>query len=590
MKKNVRLMSLILALTLMISVFAGTAAFAADTEPTTITFPHAFDTIDEIGVESMWDIAVAVNKPDQEITAKSSDASIISLEFDKKVTNVTPPYSSFMMKAYKKGKVTLTFTTTDGTSVSRTVTVGDSNHVSYILSSDTTQNFSIPSGNSYFIKIHATDVSGLMTVIPKLTSSDPKGLRTTLVDFNDAKHDIVFRVDAAGSVGQAYNLYLGIANVIPKKLCAVTITAHKNLKLDTTGAVVYACNIGDTYRFTAYTSSSAVPAASTNNALTSVRYLRKVTGGYEYEMKALKSGQSIIRVSQNGETASFPVSVNYLNASGLDGYDNAPSIVSDSPGKMTYAVGESYTYRFAIMGGGEPRFAAGTAGVLSTQLVKKDGINYYVKATAIGKVKDGTTLYVSFPNAQRNYKDYKVAVCDAILTQMKSDTTGNFSVKQGMSYTFKITGATSFHADADGVFKTELVKTVGTAMYYKITAIGEPGKLADFYMAANGQPEQKVCTVTVGPPPAPIVIQSDTNTDFSIVPKASYQFKITVPGVPVVNFNTGTAGVFEIALVRHTGDDFFYKITAVGQSGKEAGIYASVPGQTAKKICKVSIA
>ncbi len=589
MKKSIRLTSMILAFTLIISVFGGTAAFADDMEPTTITFPHAFDTVNEIGQESMWDIAVAVNKPDQEITAKSSDPSIISLEFDKKVTNMTPPYTDFLMKAYKKGVVTLTFTTTDGTSISRTVTVIDNNNFGYKLTPDTTQNFSIQSGNSYFMKIHATDLSGLMTVIPKLTSSDPNGLRTTMVDFNDAKHDVTFRVDAAGSVGKSYQLYLGVTNQLPKKLCSVTITAHKNLRLDTTGAIVYTCNIGDTYRFTAYTNSSVAPASSANNTVASVKYLRKVAGGYEYEIKALKSGPSIIRVSQNGETASFPVSVNYLNASGLDGYGNDPSVTSDSPAKMSYAVGESYIYRFAVMGGGEPKFTAGTGSVLSTQLVKKDGINYYVKATAIGKAQDGTTLYVSFPNGQRNYKDYKVAVCNVSLVQMKSDTTAKFSVKQSLSYTFKITGAASFYTDAEGVFKTEQVKTSGSTAFYKITALGEPGQQADFYMAAADQSVQKVCTVTVAAPPPPIVIQSDTNADFAIAPKFSYQFKITAPGATALNFNAGTAGVFEVNFVRRIGDDFYYKIIAIGQPGKEAGIYAFIPGKTPQKLCKVAI-
>ncbi|MDF2632082.1 MAG: hypothetical protein K0Q85_678, partial [Caproiciproducens sp.] len=162
-------------------------------------------------------------------------------------------------------------------------------------------------------------------------------------------------------------------------------------------------------------------------------------------------------------------------------------------------------------------------------------------------------------------------------------------VRQGLSYTFKITGASRFYTDTDGVFKTEQVKTIGSTVFYKITALGEPGQQADFYMAAADQSVQKVCTVAVAAPPPPIVIQSDTNRDFAIAPKFSYQFKITAPGATAVNFNAGTAGVFEVNFVRRTGDDFYYKITAIGQSGKEAGIYASVPGQTPQKLCKVSI-
>nr|WP_319487387.1 hypothetical protein [uncultured Caproiciproducens sp.] len=64
---------------------------------------------------------------------------------------------------------------------------------------------------------------------------------------------------------------------------------------------------------------------------------------------------------------------------------------------------------------------------------------------------------------------------------------------------------------------------------------------------------------------------SDTTKDFSVAKGSSYQFKITSATAPA--FTTGTASVFGVALVSHTGNDYFYKITATGNVGASTGIY-----------------
>lgn len=83
----------------------------------------------------------------------------------------------------------------------------------------------------------------------------------------------------------------------------------------------------------------------------------------------------------------------------------------------------------------------------------------------------------------------------------------------------------------------------------------------------------------------PVEIQSDTNSNFSVKKGGSYQFRITAPGASAVNFGAGTAGVFNVSLVSHIGDDFYYKITAVGEVGKETGIYTSFLDKPPKTLC-----
>lgn len=99
-------------------------------------------------------------------------------------------------------------------------------------------------------------------------------------------------------------------------------------------------------------------------------------------------------------------------------------------------------------------------------------------------------------------------------------------------------------------------KTTLTATLYD-----EDGDEMDDYDAAK-------CDITALAVPE---ATSDTNNDFSVAKGSAYQFKITSATAPT--FTTGTAGVFSVALASKNGNDYFYKITAIGNVGASTGIY-----------------
>lgn len=588
MKKRMRLAGLVLALLVIASLFGGTAAFAADSE--FIQFPDGFQSVTELNKSDMKLWEVDISDPGQTLRVTSSDADVLEAQLDE----LAEGSGAYLLTvfAWEAGEATLTFTASNGASVSHTITVADKPvQKDYTLTSDTTSDFSLVQGNSYMVKLHyvaggsAPDYSA-----PMLLTDVHDIIGITLVDVDSANNDYFYLVNAVGNVGQSADLYMTNLEYVPEKLCNVKIGVNKNLSLDTNASTIYksakpeflyTCNMGDTYRFVAYTNSATAPKVSVSGSSASASYIGRVPGGYEYRMKALEWGLSVVRVTLNGETASFPVAV---------AEELQPLVKSDTPKSISLEKGKSYTFKFTVMGGGEPSFTAGTGGVVSIQTVKKEGINYFVKITGTGNAQTGTSLNVTFPQSGGTGFDQNMAAIT--LTQPKpippkSDTNSNFSVKQGLSYTFKITGAVSFNAGTPGVFKTEKVGVSGNDAYYKITAIGKPGQQAGFYMTAAGQAPQKVCVVAVDPP-APVL--SDTNADFKLAKNASYQFKITAPGATAVNFNAGSAGVLQVSFVKRVGNDFYYKITATGRSGDASGIYVSLPGQNAKKLCVVSIA
>ena len=182
---------------------------------------------------------------------------------------------------------------------------------------------------------------------------------------------------------------------------------------------------------------------------------------------------------------------------------------------------------------------------------------------------------------------------------IKSDTTGNFSLKQGSSYVVKITckdknGAAVkpiFTVGNSKVLKVQFLKQSGINFYYKITAIGKVGQETGIYTAAKGIEAVRQSKVLITSAAAEkISIKSDTTGEFGLAKGASYSFKITSPKGVVPIFTIGTKGVFSFELVKKSGNDYFYKITAIGNPGQSAGIYTSIPNEKAVKQCKVLIA
>ncbi|WP_457944859.1 hypothetical protein [Caproiciproducens sp. LBM24188] len=571
MRKSTRILSLLFSLTLIVGLFSGTMAFAEETAPSSILFTDGFDSVKQVELNSIGHYNLELSQPDLTLTAESSNDAILSVHLFQ--DEEYPDEYELQMVAWKEGEATITLKASDNSVFTQNITVANTGaERTYTMTSDVTGDFSLPQGSSKIIKVNYNDVDHYS--YPVLTTDDQENsLKTSLLAVDYKNGDYYYRVDAVGSVGQTGMLYLGSCDYIPDKLGTVTITQNKNLRLDTSS---YTCNLYDTYRFVVYTNSTTPPVVSSFMDKLSVEYLGKVSGGYEYRLSADEEGDSLIQVTANGETATFPVTVNY---------NDPPMVTSDTPKAITINQNASYTYKFTIQGGGEPLVVTGDSSVATAQIVQKDGINYYCKVTALGQPDSTTPITVTFPDTGDESFNMEVGTVTVGKSAMTSDTNYDFSLKKGASYTFKITGATSFNPGSNGVFKTELVSKTSQYSLYKITAIGNPGQQAGFYMSAPGLAAQKVCVVTIAQP-APVVMTSDTNSNFSLKKGASYTFKIT----GATSFNPGSNGVFKTELVSKTSQYSLYKITAIGNPGQQAGFYMSAPGLATQKVCVVTIA
>lgn len=86
-------------------------------------------------------------------------------------------------------------------------------------------------------------------------------------------------------------------------------------------------------------------------------------------------------------------------------------------------------------------------------------------------------------------------------------------------------------------------------------------------------------------------VRSDTTVDFTVRRGAAYCFKMTVVNGNGLtpSFTVGSGDVLKTQYVTRIGNDYYFRVWAVGTPGQSAGVYTTLSGQNAAKHCTVSI-
>ena len=148
-----------------------------------------------------------------------------------------------------------------------------------------------------------------------------------------------------------------------------------------------------------------------------------------------------------------------------------------------------------------------------------------------------------------------------------SDTTWDFAISG--TYQFKITSkngkAPIFAIGTPGVFEIEQVVQSGNDYFFTLKAVGVPGEKAGIYI--NGGPRLLIATVKSNPN----YVKLDTGKWLTVHAGQSYQFKVTSAKKPT--FVCGTPSAFHVTFAGSSGNDYFFKVTAIGKQGQSAGFY-----------------
>ncbi|WP_050697341.1 glycoside hydrolase family 2 TIM barrel-domain containing protein [Anaeromassilibacillus senegalensis] len=86
-------------------------------------------------------------------------------------------------------------------------------------------------------------------------------------------------------------------------------------------------------------------------------------------------------------------------------------------------------------------------------------------------------------------------------------------------------------------------------------------------------------------------VRSDTTVDFTVRRGTAYCFKMTVVNGNglVPSFTVGNGSMLKTQYVTQIGNDFYFRVWAIGTPGQSTGVYTALPGQNAVKHCTITI-
>lgn len=88
-----------------------------------------------------------------------------------------------------------------------------------------------------------------------------------------------------------------------------------------------------------------------------------------------------------------------------------------------------------------------------------------------------------------------------------------------------------------------------------------------------------------------VSVISDTTLPFTLKRGSAYCFKMTVVGstTAVPSFTAGNGGVLKTQFIAKVGNDYYFRVYAVGTPGSSTGVYTTLPGQQAQRHCVITI-
>ncbi|MDC0700631.1 FIVAR domain-containing protein, partial [Blautia wexlerae] len=86
-------------------------------------------------------------------------------------------------------------------------------------------------------------------------------------------------------------------------------------------------------------------------------------------------------------------------------------------------------------------------------------------------------------------------------------------------------------------------------------------------------------------------VRSDTTLPFTLIRGSAYCFKMTVVNGENLTpkFTVGNGSVLKTQFIAKIGNDYYYRVYAIGTPGQSTGVYTTMPGENAQQHCIVTI-
>ena len=172
------------------------------------------------------------------------------------------------------------------------------------------------------------------------------------------------------------------------------------------------------------------------------------------------------------------------------------------------------------------------------------------------------------------YTDRSVAAFKAALSVAKTVAADADADEQAVAKAY-----TNLEAAANNLVKAEKPGTGNSGKGSTSANIGNAYGAAGVVSAAQGVTNQQAYVV------------SDTTVNFTLKRGSAYCFKMTVVNGNAMTpgFTAGNGDVLKTQFVAKIGNDYYYRVYAIGTPGQSTGVYTTLPGNVPVKHCAVTI-
>ena len=182
---------------------------------------------------------------------------------------------------------------------------------------------------------------------------------------------------------------------------------------------------------------------------------------------------------------------------------------------------------------------------------------------------------------------------NAALTEAKSLNSSNYTAASWSAVEAAITAAEQLPETADQATidaATKAIKDAIANLARRPSNSGSSGSSS----SNSGNPmgsDGVVVAVGTGAATAQPRVISDTTIDFTVKSGSAYCFKMTVVNGNnlMPSFTVGNGNVLKTQFVAQIGNDYYFRVWAIGTPGQSTGVYTTLPGQSAVKHCTVTI-
>ena len=347
----------------------------------------------------------------------------------------------------------------------------------------------------------------------------------------------------------------------------------------------YAFGSNDVYYYKVVTSSATQPTATSSNpAVVSVTFGKKVSGGYIFQINNVGTGTAVITTTTaDGASVSFQATGNKSIVSS--------TLTCDTTSPYTFGSNSTYYYKVFTNSTTQPTATSSNPSAVSVTFGKRVSDGYIFQINNVGT---GTAV-ITTTTADGASVSFQATGTRSTSsgTPLRCDTTSPYTFGSNSAYYYKVftTSATQPTATSSNPSAVSVTfgKKVSDGYIFQINNVGTgtavitttvDGSSVSFQ--ATGNRSSSSGSTPTGS------LTCDTTHPFTIRQGNIYTFLFTPNGnVGTPQFTTGNSNVLITAGLKLRNGSYLLTVKGVGAGS--TGVYATIPGQAPVNYCTVNV-